>query len=942
MGSRIGPYVIEGVLGRGGMGAVLRGRHAESGAVHAVKVVLKSRLRSPRALERFRREIEVLARIQGDPHVVGVHACGLVGETPWAAMDLVEGTSLAAVLERDGPMSSEAAAELVSSLAAAMARVHRLGVVHRDLKPENVVIAAGDGAPRIVDFGLAYDAFADELTATGECLGTPAFMAPEQVSRRSGSDGDAGADADGVDAIGPSTDVYGLGGILYAVLTGRPPFVGDDPMQVLVGVMRRAPLPPRRIRGEVAPDLEAICLRCLEKDPEARYATATELADDIERWRRGDSVDARRDRLRRMARGLLPRSAAGRAAAGALGLAFAAALVAVGLELDPTGGGGDETRLAAFAADLGARGGLDDAQRDELRRLDAKLSRDPEAGKSAERAALLAALAAVAAAEPDAPVADLADRCRRDGRVDADAVELAASTLRAAGRLDALGVVLWGAAPVAPVPFDLADDLARAAATLDGPPPPEDAVTLAALLRAAGLTDAERGAILVRRSEQRRAHDRTDEAVDDLVRAFSDHGVTPDGSRFEPAFRRALIERFLEDVRTGSPDVRRLGALLTRAGGSAAPLAPDLLAALQSAAGAGSIVSAADASQSDPDRILLIGPVIVAHRGWPIIADKGYGIGTTIAPRRLVELARAELSVDPRRRDPARLVILAQIVKCHSDDALAELGPGGRVGLITRLTNAAVEAAAGAEWIELQVGYVLYGVDPDVAEEACRRSVELDRRRPDVDRAPAALVNAAFASARHRDVASAHRIASLGLEAARIQIAVRPRIDAITEATAFVPWVLIRYRATSQVLSLGAERCVELEPPACCGGPTETGGTFDLHHLIETGISMVDAPFTRIAWTLSPMEHDASIGRLLGVRARHHRAHGRREAALVDLLAAVDAEVEAGRTITVFREARRERIAKLHDARAELLDELGRVDEAEAARAEAARHRGSD
>jgi tetratricopeptide (TPR) repeat protein len=259
-------------LGRGGMGAVYRARHVETGGEVALKVLLD--VRGPEDVARFVREGQAVARLR-HPAVVTVHAAGEQRGCPWLAMDLVAGESLRARLDRDGPLDAPTARRLFARLAAALEHAHAHGVLHRDLKPENVIIDLM-GEPRLIDFGLAQVSDRSRLTRTGDMLGTPAYMAPEQVL------GDLAA-------LGPRTDVYGLGATLFDTLTGRPPFEGN-PVVVLERVLKHAPTSPARLRPGVDPELAALCVACLEKDPARRPASAAEL---------GRALAPRRSRRRR-------------------------------------------------------------------------------------------------------------------------------------------------------------------------------------------------------------------------------------------------------------------------------------------------------------------------------------------------------------------------------------------------------------------------------------------------------------------------------------------------------------------------------------------------------------------------------------------------------------------------------------------------------------------
>ncbi len=281
-GDRVGPYRIEGEVGRGGMGAVFRVTHVETGVGYALKVVL------PRvsevevvALERFRREAEILARLDAHPNIVRVFSFGREGDILYSILELIEGRSAGATY-KDRAAPPEEAARIVAGAARAAHHAHRHGILHRDIKPDNIVVDAA-GTPRMLDFGLALDARESRLTLSNEVVGTPTFMAPEQVDPVV-----AGA------SVGPQCDVYGLGATLYTLLTGASPFPGDDSMSVLRAVLEDHPRPPTKLAAAVPPELEAICLHAMAKYPAARYRTAAELADDLERWGRGDAITARR------------------------------------------------------------------------------------------------------------------------------------------------------------------------------------------------------------------------------------------------------------------------------------------------------------------------------------------------------------------------------------------------------------------------------------------------------------------------------------------------------------------------------------------------------------------------------------------------------------------------------------------------------------------------
>jgi protein kinase-like protein len=264
---QIGPYTIERELGRGGMGAVYLGRVSPGAPPVAVKVVHTALEWDPDVEARFQAEGDALEAL-GHPNLVRLRGRGRGPGGHWIAMDYVEGQSLGARLKSHGPLANEAARDLLLGLCAGIAHAHHEGVLHRDLKPENVLLRASDQQPMIVDFGLARPLdLSQHLTATGEILGSPGYLAPEQC-------GSGGRPT-------KATDVYGLGALLYAVLTGEPPFREASVLATLDRVLSAAPRPPRGLRPEVAPWLEAICLRCLAKEPSERFPDASALADAL-------------------------------------------------------------------------------------------------------------------------------------------------------------------------------------------------------------------------------------------------------------------------------------------------------------------------------------------------------------------------------------------------------------------------------------------------------------------------------------------------------------------------------------------------------------------------------------------------------------------------------------------------------------------------------------
>jgi hypothetical protein len=275
---QVGDYQILGQLGRGGMGIVYQARQVSLGRLVALKMLASGPLTEPEDRVRILREAEAVARLR-HPHLVQIHEIGTWEGRPFLALEYVEGGSLAAAVQGQ-PQPPRRAAELVECVARAIHHAHRLGVIHRDLKPANILLTA-DGQPKVADFGLARRFDVDSgLTGSGVAVGTPSYMAPEQVAGRS-------------KGIGPPADVYALGAVLYELLTGRPVFLGETPLATMEQVVRQEPVPPRRLVATVPADLQTICVKCLAKEPARRYATAEALADDLRRFCDGRPIVAR-------------------------------------------------------------------------------------------------------------------------------------------------------------------------------------------------------------------------------------------------------------------------------------------------------------------------------------------------------------------------------------------------------------------------------------------------------------------------------------------------------------------------------------------------------------------------------------------------------------------------------------------------------------------------
>lgn len=297
---RIGDYDLLEEIGRGGMGVVYKARQRSLGRIVALKMLLDSPAISAEDLQRFRSEAKAAARLD-HPNIVPVYETGEYEGRPYFSMKLIEGPTLAQ-LALAGPLPVRQAVRYVQKVAEAVHHAHRHGILHRDLKPSNVIVDRHD-QPHVTDFGLAkrvpatavesapetsawfssegqQSAWRSSLTGPGAIVGTPSYMPPEQAAAGRGQ-------------LSPASDVYSLGALLYFLLTSRPPFQASNPVDVLLQVLERDPVSPRLLNPNVDADLEAICLKALQKQPKMRYATAADLAADLRAYLDGRPVTAR-------------------------------------------------------------------------------------------------------------------------------------------------------------------------------------------------------------------------------------------------------------------------------------------------------------------------------------------------------------------------------------------------------------------------------------------------------------------------------------------------------------------------------------------------------------------------------------------------------------------------------------------------------------------------
>jgi len=278
-----GEYEILDELGIGGMGVVFKAHHKQLRKIVALKMIRAGELASAQDVQRFRMEAQANARLS-HPGIVAVHEVGIHQQLHFLTMDYVDGGSLSQLC-REEPVPARRAADLLRQVAEAMHYAHGEGIIHRDLKPANILLTK-NGTPRITDFGLAKhlrtsgDSIEPALTEAGQIVGTAGYMSPEQASGKNS-------------LVGPSADIYSLGALLYALLTGRAPFVGETASHTILQVLNQEPVSPRRLNPQIPGDLETICMHCLMKGSHQRYGTAQLLAEDLTRFLEGRPVKAR-------------------------------------------------------------------------------------------------------------------------------------------------------------------------------------------------------------------------------------------------------------------------------------------------------------------------------------------------------------------------------------------------------------------------------------------------------------------------------------------------------------------------------------------------------------------------------------------------------------------------------------------------------------------------
>ncbi len=965
---RIGSYLVEEELGRGGMGKVLRVRHVQTGAPYAIKLILGAGV-DAESLERFRREAVLLARLE-HPGIVRVHSLDATEDgTPFLVMELVAGESLGSRLERETRLAPTEAARIVAGAARAIGHSHRHGVLHRDLKPANILLDARDGRPRVLDFGLAFDQALTRLTKTGISVGTPAYMAPEQVD-----EGSAGA------PVGPATDVYALGAILYALLTGRPPHDPNAPIHVLLlAILDSEPPRPRSIVPDLPERLEAICVGTLQRRAADRPESADALADALEAWLRGSEVDTP---------SALERRGGGRGlAVGVAALVIAAAVAAYAI-LDPGGGPSVET----IESDV-AHGRIPDEAA--VTALEADPEVDTPEGRRRRVVALLARLAREADVAPGSPAIDdvldaLPAAVRPDGKIDEALLEsttallvraLAATPPEETGGptawpLRALDRVLHGAAPVATASPKIAKHIGPAMAARGSTlRPPEDEAAFEALLDGvrpgvqAGLHRA-RGEARARALFDAPGRDPADgwgAAQDDLLRALeldategrvalAEHDGAP--IAWPAAFHRRGLERLRKLHASGERDpdeaIERLGALLIHIPGDAGVIPPEEVLALQSLTpelyGMRELPSL---DRDDLRQAITTGAILYRYGLTTSPQVTSFRLKSKVEILR--DLARGEADRPPETRNAARLLLLTELVIRRIDARKTE-----ERDEIRSWIPKAIEAAAGRRWAHAHAADLLdvWGVSAALPDAV--RAAELDRRSEDRWSVAAQVAAGLLVSGeRNREGYDPSHAARLIREAARIALDRYDWSREVTSGGGYAPvvhtswykilrtiWAVadhLTLSATDDPKALKDFRHDDPRPkadgprpswwtPCCAEEASEAGVPFegpDVDELLDLGIELHDREAIEAALKLDRDRHWFMRAFLHAARARHERRHGRWDAAIEAYEAAI-ADAEALATSTREEETLRlSGIGTLHEGVSQVHAKGGSTEDAE-------------
>ncbi len=845
------------------MGAVYRARHS-TGRQDAVKVINPRFAgdEAGRSVERFRREMDALFRTRAHPGIVRIYEAGVDQGRPWLAMEYVRGEPLAAILVRDGPYPPREAARLVAACARAIQFAHEAGVIHRDLKSENVLIDPV-GRPRLLDFGLAFDVTATHLTRTGELLGTPMWMAPEQL------------DSPDDRRLGATTDVYGLGGLLYVTLTARTPFKPQETTRVILDVIKTEPVALHRHRPGIDAALEAICLRALSKGPEARQRSAIAFAEALEGWLAATDP----------ARGDGSSSNAGDG---------------------PSYAGGPLSRMEGAADLTSPTAEWAPPPSDARPRRDTAVASAPTvpiAPPSGE------APAATPARPPSRPLT------RRRGLGGLVAVGFVVVVVAAVVLVVVYGRRTSSPTPVGPPGPSDEELLGRAAAVARGElAPPADAEAFARLYDLPGLAEPLRGALLLRRGEAAIAASppRPEEAIDAFVTAGERHGVDADASRFPPVLVDALGAAFVAATERDVERARAILSLQQRAPAGAITPTPSEIARLHGLIRAARPDRAREgaAGEADLERAILVAAFLEPFGASPLGFFEVAEHWRRVDEAAVVARADAEVARRPALRSPAVLLLLARLVARHDTRALDEEAYRQWRSRAEPWVRAALASEVEAAWVQTIAAYVLEKLGRfDDALTALERAAALEEpnavpwpllseRLADVlidrDEPRAARVGA--------DLARAARAA---LRAVERQREAKPFVTALARAGADRAWALDRAGEVIGEVEDVARALASLGRPACCEVPVEHEAptSFDL---LAAGIKLADE-----------MAFHGSEAQLVAFRlARHHEAHGRSSEALDAFAVAI----RFARTAPVDVA----QVAMYHFERAELFRRIGR------------------